>query len=282
MELSTILVERARRALPEADLEWLAPGHAAELGPVELPPAAARRLVREALDDAPIDVCAVPFEGRRKALLLCDMDSTIIGVECIDELADAIGIKDEIAAITRRTMNGELDFEGSLTSRVALLEGLEMAVLERIAEDRTPVNPGARTLVATMRRHGGLTALVSGGFTFFTARVAERVGFDRNEGNVLEIVDGRLTGRVAPPILGQAAKLATLRHLAAELGRPPDDVLAIGDGANDLAMLQAAGMGVAYRAHQTVRAAIPLRLDVADLTGALFLQGYRRDEFVAA
>ena len=280
MTLTAGLVERARRALPECDLEWLAAGEAAELGPIEIAPATAQRLVRGALDDAPVDVCALPFAGRRKSVLLADMDSTIIGVECIDELADALGIKAAIADLTRRTMNGELDFERSVVDRVALLAGLSLDELERIAEQRTPLNPGARTLVATMRRHGAVTALVSGGFTFFTSRVRARAGFDLDEGTVLEMADGRLTGRIVPPILGRAAKLDTLRRLVRAHDALAEDVLALGDGATDIAMLEATGMGVAYHAHQTVRAAIPLRLDVADLTGALYLQGYRRDEFV--
>lgn len=279
LPLTPAIVERARRALPENDIEWLAPEEAVEIGPLELEPATAQRLVRDALDAIPVDVCGLTFEGRRKSLLVADMDSTIITVECIDELADLRGIKQEIAAITRKTMNGELDFETSLQHRVALLEGLPLVELERVAENRTPLARGARTLVATMRKFGALTALVSGGFTFFTSRVRARAGFDLDEGNVLEVQGGRLTGKVLPPILGQTAKLETLRRLVREQDLLAEDVVAVGDGANDIDMLQAAGLGVAFHAHQKVRAAVPVRLDVADLTGVLYLQGYRRDEF---
>jgi len=280
MPLGDDLVERARRALPETDVEWLARDEAVELGPLELDPASAQRRVRDALDAAPIDVCALPFEGRRKMLLLADMDSTIIQVECIDELADALGIRSEVAAITARTMNGEIPFEQALIERVALLRGLDVEVLARIAETRTPLSPGAGTLVATMKAHGAVAGLVSGGFTLFTSRVAARCGFDSDRANTLEIEAGKLTGRVAPPIQDHTAKVAELERLVAAHDLLEEDVVAGGDGANDVAMIERAGIGVAYRAHQHVRARVPLRLDVADLTGVLFLQGYRRDEFV--
>lgn len=282
MPLTADLVDRARRALPETEVEWLGADEAAEIGPLEADPLSAQRRVREALEGIPLDVCGLTFEGRRKALLVADMDSTIIQVECIDELAEVLGIKPRVAEITRRTMNGELDFEASLTERVALLAGLPEAELIRIAETRTPLTDGASTLVRTMRAHGAVTALVSGGFTLFTSRVRQRAGFDVDEANVLELAQGRLTGRVLPPILGRAAKVAMLRRLVGEHGLLGEDVLAVGDGANDVDMLRAAGLGVAFRAHQTVRAAVPVRLDVADLTGLLYLQGFRRDEFVGA
>ncbi|MFW5833254.1 MAG: phosphoserine phosphatase SerB [Pseudomonadota bacterium] len=282
LPLTPAVVDRARRALPENDAEWLSREEAVELGPLEIDPATAQRLVRDALNSTPVDVCGLTFEGRRKSLLVADMDSTIIGVECIDELADLCGIKAEIAALTQRTMNGELDFETSLAHRVALLEGLPLAELERVAENRTPLNRGARTLVATMRKFGAYTALVSGGFTFFTSRVRARAGFDFDEGNVLEVANGQLTGKVVPPILGQQAKLQAMQRLIAARDLLAEDAVAIGDGANDIDMLREAGMGVAFHAHQKVRAAVPLRLDVADLTGALYLQGYRRDEFEEA
>jgi phosphoserine phosphatase len=282
MPLAAELVERARRALPETEVEWLAREEAAELGPLELEPAIAQRRVREALGSVPLDVCALAFEGRRKQLLLADMDSTIIQVECVDELADALGIRDRIAAVTRRAMNGEIPFAEALGERVALLEGLEQATLERIADTRTPLSPGARTLVATMKAHGAVTGLVSGGFTLFTERVRRRCGFDSDRANTLDIAAGKLTGRVVPPIQDHTAKVDELERLVAAHDLLDEDVIALGDGANDVPMLERAGIGVAYRAHQKVRAQVPIRLDVADLTGALYLQGYRRDEFVEA
>lgn len=280
MSLTGDLVDRARRVLPESEIDWLGQAEAVEIGPFEGDALAAQRAVREALGGAPVDVCGLTLEGRRKSVLLADMDSTIIQVECIDELAATLGIKPKIAEITRRTMNGELDFETSLAERVALLAGMPEREVIRVAENRTPLTRGARVLVRTMRAHGAVTALVSGGFTLFTSRVCERAGFHVHEANILEVVNGRLTGRIVPPILGGAAKAAALHRLVNEHDLLAEDVLAIGDGANDLAMLQAAGMGVAFHAHPTVRAAIPLRLDVANLTGALYLQGFRRDEFV--
>ncbi len=280
MPLTADLVDRARRALPETEVEWLAPREALELGPVELEPLAAQRRVRDALDAAPIDVCGLTFAGRRKALLLADMDSTVIQVECLDELAAVLGLRDSIAAVTRRTMNGELDFAQSLEERVALLRGIAETEVTAIADDRTPLTPGARTLVQTMRANGARTVLVSGGFTVFTQRVRARAGFDSDEANTLEMADGRLTGRVLPPILDRDAKARILARHLGECDLLPEDALAIGDGANDIPMLQEAGLGVAFRAHQTVRAAVHTRLDVADLAGALYLQGYRRDEFV--
>lgn len=280
MPLTADLVERARRALPETEVEWLGHDEAVELGPLECAPEAARGRVRDALDAAPVDVCALPFEGRRKQLLLADMDSTIIQVECVDELADALGLRERIAAITRRAMNGEIPFAEALTERVALLAGLEVATLEEIALTRTPLSPGARTLVATMKAHGAVTGLVSGGFTLFTSRVRARCGFDHDRANTLEIADGRLTGRVLPPVQDHGAKVAELERLVVAHDLLDEDVIAVGDGANDVAMLERAGIGVAYRAHQKVRARVPVRLDVADLTGALYLQGYRRDDFV--
>ena len=282
MPLTADLVERARRALPETEVEWLGRDEAVELGPLEMAPETAQRRVRDALDAVPVDVCALPFEGRRKQLLLADMDSTIIQVECVDELADALGIKAEISAITRRAMNGDLPFAEALGERVGLLKGLGIDVLERIAETRTPLTPGARTLVATMKAHGAAAGLVSGGFTLFTRRVRERCGFDHDRANELEIENGALTGRVVPPVQDHRAKVDEFDRLVAAHDLWDEDVVAIGDGANDVPMLERAGIGVAFHAHQHVRARVPLRLDVTDLTGALYLQGYRRDEFVEA
>ncbi len=211
------------------------------------------------------------------------MDSTIITVECIDELADHVGLKAEVAEITRRAMNGELDFAAALRQRVALLAGLPAGTLEEVYRERVRLMPGASTCVRTMReRLGARTALVSGGFTYFTARVAEAVGFEVHEANELEIRDGRLTGRVGEPVRGREAKLAALLGLACELGLSPADAVAVGDGANDLPMLQAARLGVAFRAHPRVAAAAPLRIEHGDLTALLFLQGIPEAEFVVA
>ncbi len=236
---------------------------------------------RKAVAGLPVDWVLLPTEGRRKRLLVADMDSTIINVECLDELADYAGLKAEISAITERAMRGELDFEGALTARVAKLKGLELGALERCYKERVRLNPGAETLVRTMAAHGARCVLVSGGFTFFTNRVAAWAGFHANRANTL-LDDGRaLTGAVAQPILGRAAKLQALEEEAASHGAAPADGLAIGDGANDLDMIKAAGLGVAYRAKPIVAAEARARIDHADLTAALFFQGYRKRDFVS-
>ncbi len=222
---------------------------------------------------AGIDANVVPAEGRRKRLLIADMDSTIITVECIDELADYAGVKPQVAAITEAAMRGELDFEGALIARVALLKGLPEAVLQRCYDERVHLNPGARVLVHTMAALGAETLLVSGGFTFFSSRVAEAAGFAHNQANVLLAADGRLTGDVSRPILGRQAKQAALAAAAARLGITPHDALAIGDGANDLDMVRAAGLGVAWRARPALAVAADARLDCSDLTAVLALQG---------
>ncbi len=226
-----------------------------------------------------IDVNVVPAEGRRKRLLIADMDSTIIGVECIDELADFAGVKPQVAAITEAAMRGELDFDGALRARVALLEGLSETVLDACFAERVRLNPGARVLVQTMAGLGADTALVSGGFEFFTGRVAAAAGFARNQANRLLAEGGRLTGKVGDPILGRAAKLAALEAIAAAGGYDPADVLAVGDGANDLDMVIAAGLGVAYHAKPALKAAADATLDHSDLTALLALQGIPEAEW---
>jgi phosphoserine phosphatase len=235
---------------------------------------------RSALGEALVDLCVQPWEGRRKRLLVADMDSTIIGCECLDELADFAGVKAEVSAITERAMRGEIGFEGALRERVAMLRGLPVGVLEQCYVERVRLNPGARTLAATMAAHGARCVLVSGGFSFFTARVAEAAGFHAERANTL-IVDGAgaLTGWVGEPILGREAKLAALIEEAARLGVSPDEAIAIGDGANDLAMINAAGLGVAYRAKPLVAAEADARIDHGDLTAALYFQGYQSDQF---
>ncbi len=242
--------------------------------------AEARRVVAETLGDAPVDTCVQPAAGRRKRLLIADMDSTIINVECIDELADFAGVKAKVSEITERAMRGELDFEGALRERVGMLKGLPLGDLQRAYDERVRLNPGARTLVRTMTAHGAKAFLVSGGFTFFTSRVAKAAGFDANRANTL-IEDGDvLAGTVGTPILGREAKLAALKEEAANLGVPLSATLAVGDGANDLAMIEASGLGVAYRAKPVVAAQAHAKVDHADLTALLYFQGYEASEFV--
>jgi len=239
-----------------------------------------RMAAREALGVAAGDLCVQPWEGRRKRLLVADMDSTIIGVECLDELADFAGVKAEVSAITERAMRGEIDFEGALTERVAMLEGLPLDTLERCYAERVRLNPGARAMVATMAAHGARCVLVSGGFTFFTTRVAEAAGFhDQRANTLIDDGQGLLTGQVGRPILGREAKLVALNQEAAALGVTAAEALAIGDGANDLAMIDAAGLGVAYRAKPLVAAEADARIDHADLTALLYFQGYTAAQF---
>lgn len=239
-----------------------------------------REAVARALSDLPVDVCVQPWAGRRRALLIADMDSTIIGCECIDELADFAGVKAQVSEITERAMRGELDFEGALRERVAMLKGLPLSDLERAYEERVRLNPGARTLVRTMAAHGARCVLVSGGFGFFTARVAQAAGFHAERANRLIEAGDVLAGEVGEPILGREAKLAALREETAALGTDPSAALAVGDGANDLAMIEAAGLGVAYRAKPVVAAQAHAKVDHADLTALLYFQGYRAEDFV--
>ncbi len=239
-----------------------------------------RALAEAALEGQAIDVCVQPWEGRRKHLLVADMDSTIIGCECIDELADFAGVKAQVSAITERAMRGELDFEGALRERVAMLKGLPMGDLQRAYDERVRLNPGARTMVRTMAAHGARCVLVSGGFTFFTGRVAEAAGFHANRANRLGHTPEALTGVVHEPILGREAKLAALKEEIAAQGLKASDALAVGDGANDLAMIEAAGLGVAYRAKPIVAAQADAKVDHADLTALLYFQGYKAEAFV--
>jgi phosphoserine phosphatase len=238
-----------------------------------------RAAAEAALAGLPIDVCVQPWEGRRKALLIADMDSTIIGQECLDELADFAGKKIEVSAITERAMRGELEFEGALRERVAMLKGLPLKALQACYEERVTLNPGAETLVRTMAAGGARCALVSGGFSFFTSRVARAAGFHTQRANTLVENDGVLAGLVGEPILGREAKLAALDEEAAALGVALADTLAIGDGANDLAMIEAAGLGVAYRAKPVVAAQADARVDHSDLTALLYFQGYKAEDF---
>jgi phosphoserine phosphatase len=236
--------------------------------------------LREARGDLPIDIVVQPQAFRRKKLFLADMDSTMIGQECIDELADFAGLKAHVAGITERAMRGEIEFEPALRQRVALLKGMPVSVVDEVLAKRITPTPGGRELVMTMRAHGAYTCLISGGFTLFTNAVAAMIGFQEHRANELLVADGKLTGEVREPILGRAAKLATLIELRESFDLDNLETLVAGDGANDLGMIQDAGLGVAYRAKPAVAAAAAARIDHGDLTALLYAQGYRRDEFV--
>ncbi|WP_230629966.1 phosphoserine phosphatase SerB [Sphingomonas sp. Leaf37] len=257
---------------------WLEEAIAADL-PFASDAAAARVALEGAF--ARTDVVVQPTATRRKALIVADMDSTMITVECIDELADYAGIKAEVSAVTEAAMRGELDFEGALDARVALLEGLDEAVIAQCLAERVHIMPGAKALVRTMRANGAEAVLVSGGFTRFAEPVAADIGFDRAIANVLLIADGRLTGKVAKPIVGSATKEETLLAAITTRGIDPALSLAVGDGANDLAMIRRAGLGVAYHAKPIVAAAAGARVDHGDLSALLYAQGYRRADWVA-
>ncbi len=285
--LSVELLATASAALGDADeARWLCHETAADVAFTAQDPREILTRVRSVIDglglDRRVDVNVVALRDRRKRLLVADMDSTIIQQECIDEMADLFGLKERISAITERAMRGELDFEAALKERLGLLAGLEEAGLEKVWAERIALMPGAKTLIATMRANGAYTALVSGGFTFFTAKVARAVGFDTNRANQLEFSDGRLTGRVVGPVLGREAKLAALQEFAALRGLPMSATLAVGDGANDLDMVRAAGLGVAYRAKPKVAAEAAAAVTHGDLTALLYLQGYSDREFVTA
>jgi phosphoserine phosphatase len=277
---------RAASLLPNASpAEWLAPQIAADIAFAPTATIDARGLadaIRRELAGTPIDVFVQRREHRRKKLLLADMDSTMIRQECIDELADFVGLKEKVAAITERAMRGDIEFEPALRERVALLRGLEHNIVERILDERIVLTRGGRTLVQTMRAHGAHTALVSGGFTVFAEQIAEAIGFHEAHANVLMIEGEFFAGTVSEPILGREAKLATLIELRSRLGLDPSQTLAIGDGANDLAMLHEAGLGVAFHAKPAVATAAHARIDHCDLTALLYAQGYRRDAFTEA
>jgi phosphoserine phosphatase len=282
----TALVDAARAELPGAGKpQWLAQNIAADI-PFTPPPGADDRamaaMLRQRFPDG-IDVVVQPAAGRRKALFLADMDSTMIGQECIDELADLVNLKPHVAAITERAMRGDVAFEPALRERVSLLKGLPATVIEEVIRDRIRLTPGARTLVMTMRANGAYTCLVSGGFKSFTDRIAAMIGFHENRSNTLEVGDdGTLAGLVREPIFGRDAKLQTLLDLRTEYGVAKDATLVTGDGANDLSMILEAGLGVAYHAKPAVAEAAAARIDHGDLTALLYLQGYQREEFAEA
>ncbi|MEY3959522.1 MAG: hypothetical protein RIR14_175, partial [Pseudomonadota bacterium] len=277
-KLDRVAVESLRNAWGGGDAVWLDPGVAAEF-PLQAMPANLWE-VWEGFQAMGIDLAVQPAKGRKKHLLIADMDSTMIQQECIDELADEAGVGAYVASITARAMNGELDFEAALRERVALLKDLEEAVIARVIRDRITLMPGGRALVATMRGNGAYAALVSGGFTAFTGAIAGVLGFDENRANSLLVKGGRLTGEVAHPILGRAAKVEALQDIAARRGISPAEAVAVGDGANDLGMLGLAGMGVALHAKPAVQAECSIRVNHGDLTALLYLQGYPREAFL--
>ena len=278
--LSEATVDRAAQALNGIERRrWLDEGVAADLvftGDLK----AKRAALESALSGDAIDVIVQPLAHRRKRLLVADMDSTLIGQECVDELAARIGVGDRVAAITERAMRGDIAFAPALRERVALLQGLPETVIQDVLKDHITLSRGARTLVRTMRANGAYVAIVSGGFRQFTGAIRERLGADEDRANVLMIEGGRLTGQVMEPILGQDAKLSALKEIAAAMGLALDDTLAVGDGANDLPMLQAAGLGIAYRAKPKVAAGADARVERTDLSALLYAQGFARKDFV--
>ena len=284
--LDSTIVDGALAVLPSpGTAQWLFGEVAVDI-PFDIPNAsrddikAIETRLQQARGDFPIDIVVQPAAARRKKLFLADMDSTMIGQECIDELADFAGLKAHVAAITERAMRGEIEFEPALRERVALLKDLPVSVVEEVLAKRITPTPGGRELVMTMRAGGAYTCLISGGFTLFTNAVAARIGFQENRANELTVRDGKFAGEVTEPILGRAAKLATLIELRESFDLDEIDTLVTGDGANDLAMITQAGLGVAYHAKPAVAAAAAARIDYGDLTALLYAQGYRRDEFV--
>ncbi|WP_171126410.1 MULTISPECIES: phosphoserine phosphatase SerB [unclassified Ruegeria] len=278
--LNQTLVDSLRNAWGGGDIVWLSPDEAAEFSVSQVPDN--QWDVWADLQKMGVDLIVQPTEGRRKKMLLADMDSTMIQQECIDELADEAGVGDRVKDITARAMNGDLDFEGALTERVGLLKGLDEAVIAKVLAERITLMPGGQELVATMRATGGYAALVSGGFTAFTAKVGEVLGFDENRANTLLAENSKLTGDVQHPILGRQAKVDALEQITARLGLSEEDVIAVGDGANDLGMLGRAGTGVALHAKPSVAEKCDVRVNHGDLTALLYVQGYARSDFVCA
>ncbi|PHS78674.1 MAG: phosphoserine phosphatase SerB [Rhodospirillaceae bacterium] len=282
--LDNSIVSDARTALQDIGAEigaddWLSANEAVDIPFHNIKPKLAESAVRSALGDVKIDIIAQRTYRRRKKLIIADMDSTIVTGETLDELADFAGLKSEITAITQRAMRGELDFAEALHARVKMLKNLDESYLAKTMDD-VELTPGAEELIKTMRGHGAFTALISGGFSYFTDRIRESVGFHTSLGNHLGMENGKLTGKVIPPIVGKEIKLEMLIDMAEQQGLGITQTLSIGDGANDVPMLTKAGMGIAYHAHPVAREAARARLDHADLAGALFIQGYRREDFL--
>ncbi len=275
--LDPALVESLRNAWGGGDADWLAVDEAATFTLGTMPDNLWD--VWADLQNMGVDLVILPAEGQRKKMLLADMDSTMIQQECIDELADEAGVGDRVKDITARAMNGELDFEGALTERVGLLEGLDESVIDKVLNERITFMPGGATLLATMKANGAYAALVSGGFTAFTTKVAGELGFDENRANTLLVEGGKLNGDVQRPILGREAKIQALKEITERLGLDHDDVMAVGDGANDLGMLHLAGAGVALHAKPSVAAECDIRINFGDLTALLYIQGYSKSDF---
>ena len=276
--LEPVLADSLRNAWGGGAVQWLAPDEAAEF-PVAVRPDNFWDIWAD-LQGRSVDLICQSAENRRKSILIADMDSTMIGQECIDELADVAGIGDRVAAITARAMNGELGYEASFRERVGLLAGLPDTAIDQVWRERITLTTGGNILLATMRAHGGYTALVSGGFTAFTARVAKTLGFDEHRANELPTKDGKITGAVVDPILGRDAKVTALAEICARCNRHAADVIAVGDGANDLGMLAKAGAGVALHAKPSVAKQVDIRINHSDLTALLYLQGYAKTEFI--
>jgi phosphoserine phosphatase len=277
--LTPELVEAVAELIHSKSVYWLADGIAADLH-FTANVATIQQDVSKIIAGQPIDLIVQINEGRRKKLLIADMDSTMIGQECIDELADVVGLKAHVSAITARAMNGEIPFESALQQRVALLKGLKSNVVETVIKERITLTPGGRELIATMKSHGGYTALVSGGFTNFTGPIAALLGFDEHQANILEEHSGQFTGVVREPILGRQAKADALQSICARRGISCDDAMAVGDGANDLSMIKLAGSGIALHAKPSVAAESRHRIDHGDLTALLYMQGYRKADFI--